>query len=353
MLVARGPLSQKMPEFNAYAHLRATSRTFALSIERLPQPVKDAICLGYLMMRISDYLEDNDVMSDARKVASLQLWEKIVAGVEPPERLVTAIADCKPPAGHHDSADYAAACAAPDVIAMLNGLPSTLRNHLVLHVRATSLGMARWVERGPVIPAEPDMDDYMFEVAGRVGYLVTDVFAWYSRFVRERLEVLMPLAREFGLALQTVNVIRGLRKDYERGWIYVPDSFCAAVDLKRADLFNPAYERQALQVLDMLADKAERHLQLALVYVQALPRWLHGLRLACIWPLLFAVRTLAISRRNVNVLLGEVKMTREEVKAIMRDTTLFGWSNRWLANYARQLREAPSEAVTVRLAEAG
>jgi farnesyl-diphosphate farnesyltransferase len=236
---------------------------------------------------------------------------------------------------------------------MLNGLPSTLRNHLVLHVRATSLGMARWVERGPVIPAEPDMDDYMFEVAGRVGYLVTDVFAWYSRFVRERLEVLMPLAREFGLALQTVNVIRGLRKDYERGWIYVPDSVCAAVDLKRADLFNPAYERQALQVLDMLADKAERHLQLALVYVQALPRWLHGLRLACIWPLLFAVRTLAISRRNVNVLLGEVKMTREEVKAIMRDTTLFGWSNRWLANYARQLREAPSEAVTVRLAEAG
>ena len=47
------------------------------------------------------------------------------------------------------------------------------------------------------------------------------------------------------------------------------------------------------------------------------------------------------------------QMTREEVKAIMRDTTLFGWSNRWLANYARQLREAPSEAVTVRLAEAG
>jgi len=26
-------------------------------------------------------------------------------------------------------------------------------------------------------------------------------------------------------------------------------------------------------------------------------------------------------------LLGEVKMTREEVKAMVRDTTLFGWSN--------------------------
>jgi len=47
----------------------------------------------------------------------------------------------------------------------------------------------------------------------------------------------------------------------------------------------------------------------------------------------------------VNVLVGEVKMTREEVKAIVRDTTLFGWSNRWLEGYYRQLK-------TVRVAPA-
>ena len=144
--------------------------------------------------------------------------------------------------------------------------------------------------------------------------------------------------REFGLALQTVNVIRGLRKDYERGWIFVPESFCAAVNLRRSDLFKPEYQIQALQVVDMVADKAEGHLQKALAYVMALPPWLHTLRLACIWPMLFAVRTLALSRQNVNVLVGEVKMTREEVKAIVRDTTLFGWSNRWLESYYEQLK---------------
>jgi farnesyl-diphosphate farnesyltransferase len=93
-----------------------------------------------------------------------------------------------------------------------------------------------------------------------------------------------------------------------------------------------------------VADKAERHLQKALAYVQALPPWLHTLRLACIWPLLFAVRTLALSRQNVNVLVGEVKMTRDEVKTIVRDTTLFGWSNRWLESYYRHLQAAPSAA---------
>jgi hypothetical protein len=40
-------------------------------------------------------------------------------------------------------------------------------------------------------------------------------------------------------------------------------------------------------------------------------------------------------------LLGEVKMTREEVEAIVRDTTLFGWSNLWLESYYRHLKVVP------------
>lgn len=328
--------------FNPYTLLRATSRTFALSIERLPAPMRDSICLAYLMMRVSDFLEDNDYMEPERKVRLLKLWEQIVAGEADAQTLVNELSDREP-----EDADAEAARQAPAIIAALRRLPPALQNHVAMHVRDTSLGMARWVARGPQVSDEPDMDDYMHEVAGRVGYLVTDVFAWYSGFVRSKLAVLMPLAREFGLALQTVNVIRGLRKDYERGWIFVPESFCAAVNLRRTDLFDPAYERQALQVLEMLTDKAERHLQNALAYVKTLPRWLHTLRLACIWPMLFAARTLAISRHNVNVLMGEVKMTREEVKAIVRDSTLFGWSNHWLDRYYHHLQAAPPQLMQV------
>jgi farnesyl-diphosphate farnesyltransferase len=238
----------------------------------------------------------------------------------------------------------------------VRALPLAVQTQLLVHVRNSTQGMARWVARGPDIPQEVDMDDYMHEVAGRVGYLVTDVFAWYSGFIRARRDLLMPLAREFGLALQTVNIIRGLRKDYERGWIFIPESFCAAVNLRRADLFKPEYQIQALQVVDMLSDKAERHLRAAMDYVEALPQWLHTLRLACIWPLLFAARTLAISRDNVNVLVGEVKMTRDEVKAIVRDTTLFGWSNTWLEQYYQRLKvvRAPSaRPPSVQLAPVG
>jgi farnesyl-diphosphate farnesyltransferase len=317
--------------------LRSASRTFALSIERLPGVVGEAMCLSYLLLRVSDFLEDNDYMPAPRKVALLRLWDQILAGEAPARELVAEIGD-RPPG---DDPDARVAYHAVEILEKVHALPLAVQNQMLVHVRNSTQGMARWVARGPDISREDDMDDYMHEVAGRVGYLVTDIFAWYSGFIRGRLSQLMPLAREFGLALQTVNVIRGLRKDYERGWIFVPESFCAAFNLRRSDLFKPEYQIQALQVVDLVADKAERHLQKALDYVMALPPWLHTLRLACIWPMLFAVRTLALSRQNVNVLVGEVKMTREEVKAIVRDTTLFGWSNRWLESYYQHLKTAP------------
>jgi farnesyl-diphosphate farnesyltransferase len=317
--------------------LRSASRTFALSIERLPGVVGEAMCLAYLLLRVSDFLEDNDYMPPERKVALLKQWDDVLAGHGSVEAFVAELADHEP----GDDPDARVAAHAVDILQKVHALPLAVQNQLLVHVRDSTQGMARWVARGPDIPLETDMDDYMHEVAGRVGYLVTDVFAWYSGFIRARLNQLMPLAREFGLALQTVNVIRGLRKDYERGWIFVPESFCAAVNLRRSDLFKPEYQIQALQVVDMVADKAEGHLQKALAYVLALPPWLHTLRLACIWPMLFATRTLALSRQNVNVLVGEVKMTREEVKAIVRDTTLFGWSNLWLESYYRHLKEVP------------
>jgi farnesyl-diphosphate farnesyltransferase len=312
--------------------LKAASRTFAIGIERLPTVLGDAVMVAYLLLRVSDYLEDNEEMPDENKIALLNLWDQILAGEAEVKSLTSLLgeADTRNP-------DAVVAQHTEDVMARLRSLPPELQTIIVNNVRESTQGMARWVARGPEVRDEADMDDYMFEVAGRVGYLLTHIFAWYSFTIRWRKASLMPLAREFGLALQTVNVIRGLREDYERGWIFVPASFCAAVNISREQLFQPEHRAEAIKVLDMLADKAERHLHAALTYLKSLPPWQHSIRLFCIFPLMFAVRTLAISRRNYQVLETEAKITREEVKKIVQDSVLWGWSNMWLDNYYRQL----------------
>jgi phytoene/squalene synthetase len=228
------------------------------------------------------------------------------------------------------------------VVEALRRLPEEVYVPIVKHVRDSTQGMARWVSRGPLVRTEADMDDYMHEVAGRVGYLVTDLFAWYSQPIRRRKERLMPLARECGLALQTVNILRGLRDDYERGWIFVPESFCAQANISRRSLFDPAYHEQAMQVVDMLSDKAERHLQASMTYFQTLPPWQHAIRLSCLFPLLLAVRTLAVCRRNQRVLDSTAKVGRSEVIQIVRDSTVWGWSNWWVERYAQRLAVVPA-----------
>ncbi len=312
--------------------LQAASRTFALGIERLPGVLGDAVMVAYLLLRVSDYLEDNEEMPAEEKIARLNLWDQILAG-EAEVQTLTAIlgpADTRNP-------DAVVAQHAEDVVARLRSFPPEVQTVIINNVRESTQGMARWVARGPDVSNEADMDDYMFEVAGRVGYLLTQLFALYSLTIRWRKASLMPLAREFGLALQTVNVIRGLREDYERGWIFVPASFCAAVNISREQLFQPEHRAEAMKVLDMLADKAERHLHAALDYLKSLPPWQHSIRLFCIFPLMFAVRTLAISRSNYQVLETEAKITREEVKQIVRDSVMWGWNNFWLDTYYRRL----------------
>jgi farnesyl-diphosphate farnesyltransferase len=147
----------------------------------------------------------------------------------------------------------------------------------------------------------------------------------------------MPLSREYGLGLQTVNILRGMRKDYERGWVYIPRTFYEKVGLTRDTLFLPENLDKSIQVINMVADKAERHLVNGMTYLTYFPIWQYHIRLACMWPLFFAVKTLALSRNNADVILREVKMSRKQVTDIMVKTQLLGWSNNWVKYFYKEL----------------
>ncbi len=317
--------------------LEMVSRTFALSIRYLPEVLREPVGLSYLLFRVSDGLEDHDGMLADRKIALLEEWNCVLQGNTPPFEFVRSIADLD-----RSNPEIYVAQQAPKLIAALDDVPVDLRAPIVSRVSESTLGMARWQEQGPFVDTIKEMDDYMYYVAGLVGYLMTDLFSWYSSHFRARRAELLPMSREIGLGLQTVNVIRGLRKDYQRGWVFVPQEMLTAVGIDRDQFFLPAFEDSAIKVVNLLIDKAEQHLAYGIIYISAFPWRDHRVRLACIWPLCFALKTLALSRDNIEVLRSEVKITRQDVKDIMRQTTLLGWSNRWLKGYVRGLSRTPA-----------
>lgn len=321
-----------MPTLSELLH--AASRTFAIGIDLLPEPLRGEVRIAYLLLRVSDYLEDNEEMEPGEKIRLLRAWEAVLAG----EREVPAI-EGELVTASDPTPDALVARHVRDVMEGLRALADDEAREIVLrHVRDSTLGMARWVERGPDFRTEGDLDDYMHEVAGRVGWLLTDLFAHRSPGIRAHRDEMMELGREFGLALQTVNVIRGLHDDRERGWVYIPREFVAE-GVSPSEIFEPRNRDAAVEVLDRLVAKAERHLAAARAYVRCIPRTHHRIRLFCLLPLFFAVRTLAISRSNPDVFEEETKITRREVRSITRWSTLLGFSNAWVEWYSRRLGE--------------
>lgn len=317
---------------NHYEMLRHVSRTFSLSIEQLPPVLRDTVTVAYLLFRVADCLEDHCEIVPERKALLLRLWGDILAGSRPAEDLITQLSDLD----DTDPEVYVAR-RADKVMQHLSHIPEQLKNIMIAHVFETSQGMARWQEHGPWIQTEEEMDDYMHQVAGRVGYLLTDIFSWYSPAIAKERERLMPLGREFGLALQTVNIIRGLRKDFERGWVFIPVAFLESIHLTPQEFFDKANIEKALSVVDRLIEKARRHLKNGLAYITLLPRNERRIRLFCVWPLFFAVKTLALSRNNPGVLTSETKITRQQVKHIVFVSRLLCWSNGCLEWYYHYL----------------
>jgi len=311
--------------------LRRSSRTFAVGIEILPNPLRGEITVAYLLLRVSDYLEDNQELEDREKVALLKDWRCVLADGDS-RALVDRLSRAE-----EDTPDAFVARHTAAVLRGLDRLDPRAGEILVRRVRESSAGMARWTERGPVFRTEADLDDYMHEVAGRVGHLLTELFVLRLAGLKRVRDRMMPLGREFGLALQTVNVIRGLHEDRDRGWIYVPDPFLPEPGVDARELFDPSNRAAAMAVLGRLVDKADRHLRAARAYIRLIPRRHHRVRLFCLLPLLFAVRTLALSRGNPRVLQRETKMTRRDVVAITRSARVMGFSNRWIDWYCRRL----------------
>jgi len=285
--------------------LRATSRTFAIGIERLPEPLREQVKVAYLILRISDYIEDNESMEPSRKVDLLKRWHAVLQGTRPIADIegdLKSVTDELP--------DAEAARHVREVHAALDALAPTAREVIAHHAGDSTLGMARWVERGPDFADEAALDDYMHEVAGRVGYLLTELFAFRSTAVRADQQGMMVLGREFGLGLQTVNVIRGLHEDHERGWVFVPREFLERAGARLESLFDPTDPDPGLRVLEAMTQKADRHLAAARQYIARIERRHSGIRLFCLLPLMFAVRTVEVSRGNPAVFTEEVKIER-------------------------------------------
>jgi len=315
--------------------LKATSRSFYLTLRVLPAAVRPQIGLAYLLARTSDTIADTEIVPlDQRLGALQQLRERILGQSSAPLNFNELAMQ------QGSAAEKLLLEKVEDSVALLQTLsPADLK--LVRDVLATitsgqELDLRRFekasAEKIVALETAGELDDYTWRVAGCVGEFWTRICRAHL-FPHARLDekqFVMDGIR-FGKGLQLVNILRDLPADLKKGRCYLPMEKLEPAKLFPEILLSPANEAKFLPLFHRYLDEAESHLCAGWDYTNTLPFGQFRVRLACAWPILIGMKTIERLRAaGVIELRHRVKVSRGEVRGILLRSTLasplpFAW----------------------------
>ncbi|MBD2202056.1 phytoene/squalene synthase family protein [Calothrix sp. FACHB-1219] len=196
--------------------LKETSRTFYIPISILPSGLQEAVASAYLCMRAIDEIEDHPELDNPTKAQLLRTISlTLQAGVD--GFAVDAFSS-----GFNGYENTL-----PEVTLGIREwsilAPEAIAPRIWDATAAMADRMAYWAEINWKITTESDLDRYTFGVAGAVGLLLSDLWAWYDGTQTNRTQAI-----GFGRGLQAVNILRNHTEDLKRGVDFYPQGWTAA-----------------------------------------------------------------------------------------------------------------------------
>jgi len=305
--------------------LEKVSRSFYRTMRILPQSVRPQISHAYLLARTSDTIADTEVIPLDRRIEALKLFREGIRGT----------------VGDISFQDFQNQQAGPEQT-LIAGIPTLLRilreqsafdgdrmrEVLEIIISGQLLDLERFASANTEIIValqnENQLDDYTYRVAGCVGEFWTKMCRAHV-FPKARLDDSFLLANgiRFGKGLQLVNILRDIPEDLRAGRCYLPGDKLAEIGFAAKDLLSPENEPRFRPLYNRYLDLAESHLAAGWDYTMALPWRFARVRLACAWPILIGIQTLAKLRTGKILEPGNrIKISRPEVKRLIARSTL-------------------------------
>jgi len=304
------------------ALLKATSRSFYLTLRVLPAAVRPQIGLAYLLARTTDTVADTEILPVEQRLAALQqLRERILGQSSTPLNFRELAQQQGSPAEKLLLEKIEASLA--ELAALPPGDLKLVREVLVAITSGQELDLRRFAgasdERIISLETAAQLDDYTYRVAGCVGEFWTKMCRAHL-FPKARLDdhQLIVDGIRFGKGLQLVNILRDLPEDLKNGRCYLPAERLEPAHLLPEVLLSPVNEAKFLPVYHKYLAEAESHLAAGWAYTNRLPFGQFRVRLACAWPVLIGLRTIERLRgANAMDLHRRVKVPRREVRRIL------------------------------------
>ena len=328
--------------------LPRVSRTFALSIEALPNSLRTAVRSAYLLCRIVDSIEDEPGLGEALRNQLFDTFDRLLDdGTEVAEFELA----CTRAFVGGTGADGELCRRAGAVFRAFRALPPSQRKAIQPHVLEMSGGMRSYCARGiaPRLADLADLERYCYFVAGTVGNLLTALFEETVVGISEELRMaLHERAVSFGIGLQLVNVVKDVAGDFrERGVCFLPLDLAREYGLEVERLLDPAMLDAGVAVVRAVCVRAREHLRRAEEYVALWPasgpagQAGRSVRLFCVVPLALALATLrTVEQGNDTLRAGtEPKVSRTTVARVLAEAAGAAASNHALTALLGRCRE--------------
>ena len=349
--------------------LRQTSRSVYLTLRVAPAPLRRQLMLAYLFCRAADTIADTHVLPPVVRVEILEIYRGQFGEGDPDLGALGPVRElAERTTGDGFSAGEKALLSELDAcFAIYCELEPRDRELFCKLLRTLTVGMAMDLETFPkeeeaqldgrVVAFESlaDLDRYCYHVAGCVGEFWTDLHVHHVRdFSSLDRDTMVDLGVRFGKGLHMTNVLRDLPADLRIGRCYLPREVLQPAGVEPSELVHALevsdpgalqdLESRMRAVLDGLLDQTIDHFNAGWKYTLSIPRRLVRSRLACCWPLLIGLETLALLRHEKRKLLAgqRLKMTRGQVYGLIAASSMRCWSNRALDALYRRLEAKAS-----------
>jgi len=288
--------------------LPQVSRTFALTIPQLPEPLVLVVSNAYLLCRIADTIEDDSLLTFEQKTVFSNHFIDVVSGKESPHPFAEQLAPLlskNTPQAEQDLIQNT-----PLVIEITHSFNLNQQAQLIRCIKIMSNGMAHFQRTASLngLKNIEELNQYCYVVAGVVGEMLAALFCDYSQDIAKHQIQLEKLSVSFGQGLQMTNILKDIADDKERGICWLPQ-----------DLFVDGFEIGIKKTLKTTCE----HLQQAMNYIYLIPKNETGIRKFCLWAVAMAVLTLRKIAKEKGFYTGQqVKISRTTVKMVILGSNL-------------------------------
>ncbi|KAG7666618.1 putative Squalene synthase LSS [Nannochloris sp. 'desiccata'] len=284
-----------------YDMLNRVSRSFAVVIQQLPERLRDAVCVFYLVLRALDTVEDDMAISDDIKIPLLRCFHE-------KSHDKTWNMEC----GYGPYIDLMKQY--PLVTTVFQGLDHEYQRVIEDICKRMGNGMADFITTEVKTVEEYNL--YCHYVAGLVGVGLSQLFA-SSDLENKTFFKNEELSNNMGLFLQKTNIIRDYLEDINEEpapRMFWPKEIWGQYVRRLVDLKSGRHAEDAVACLNHMILDALSHAEECLTYMSRLKN--RDIFRFCAIPQVMAMGTLAVCFNNHKVFEGVVKMRRGETAKV-------------------------------------